>query len=233
MAEAAVLEEYFVTEDCIACDACCDDFPDIFIMNADHTRAIATNTSPVGKFNPWDIINDCPVDAIKLVNMPMPAMPEGMKKKKEEAPAEVDTGNWMERWLAVADEAESQWERMKRYGMASTVEDAGDRYIVRFDMPAKVPNHKYKFKWGLPEEMPPYDCKVTIKGSKAKIRCKLTDPKILKLSGWVNSFPEGFLREIQLDAPLKGHKESYDSETRVLEVVLEKDLSAIKPQQAA
>jgi len=34
MAEAALLEEYFVTEDCIACDAFCNDFPDIFKMNA-------------------------------------------------------------------------------------------------------------------------------------------------------------------------------------------------------
>jgi ferredoxin len=228
MAEAALnLEEYFVTEDCIACDACCNDFPDIFTMNADHTRAIAVKTSPVGKFNPWDIINDCPVDAIKLVNMPMPPMPEGMKKKKEEPAApSADLGNWMERWVAVRDELEPQWERMKRYGTAASVEDAGDRYVLRFDMPEKVPNHKYKFKWGLPEKMPDYQYSVETKGVKAKVRAVLTDPQILKLCGWVNSFPDGFLREYQFAVPLKGHKENYDPETRVLEVTLEKDLSA-------
>ena len=91
MAEAALnLEEYFVTEDCIACDACCNDFPDIFKMNAEHTRAMAVNTSPVGKHNPWEIVTVCPVDAIKLTNMPMPPKPEG-EAKKEEAPAAAPT----------------------------------------------------------------------------------------------------------------------------------------------
>ena len=223
MAEAALnLEEYTVTEDCIACDACCNDFPDIFTMNADHTRAIAVNTSPVGKFNPWDIINDCPVDAIKLVNMPMPPMPEGMKKKKEEPAPVADLGDWMERWSAVKDDVEPQWERMKRYGMACSVDEEPDRIILRFDMPDKVPNHKYKFKWGVPDRMPDYQYSVVIDGNKAKVRAKLTDEKVLKLSGWLNSFPEGFLREFQFGSSLKSHKENYDAENRVLEVTLEK-----------
>ncbi len=223
MAEAAPqLEEYYVTEECIACDACCNDFPDIFIMNADHSRALAVNTSPVGKFNPWDIINDCPVDAIKLVNMPMPPAPEGMKKKQEEAPALTDNANWEERWEAVRELLEPQWERMKRYGMASTFEDGGDRYVLRFEMPEKVPNHRLKFKWGLPDKMPDYQYAVTIDGNKVKVRAQLTDEKIKKLCGWVNSFPEGFLREMVLDRPVKSHKESYDEENRVLEVTLEK-----------
>jgi ferredoxin len=229
MAEAAVqLEEYFVTEECIACDACCNDFPDIFTMNADHTRAIAVNKSPVGKFNPWDIITDCPVDAIKLVNMPMPARPEIEKKPavEEEAPA----GDWRKRWEAVQDELEPQWERMKRYGMASSLEEDGDRYILRFDMPAKVPNHILKFKWGLPEAMPEYKTAVEINGNAVKVHARLEDAKIKKLCGWVNSFPEGFLREVVFPVPIKSHRENYDPETRVLEVSLEK---ASPTQQAA
>ncbi|MFO1462973.1 MAG: ferredoxin [bacterium] len=222
MAEAAAqLEEYFVTEDCIACDACCNDFPDIFKMNAEHTRAIATNKSPVGKFNPWDIVTVCPVDAIKLVNLPMPAKPEG-EKKAEVAPAEVDNSDWERRWLAVSDQLEPQWERMKRYGMASSVDEEKDRYIVRFDMPAKVPNHRLKFKWGLPEDMPEYKATVAIQGNNVKIRAKLEDEKVKKLCGWVNSFPEGFLKELNFPVPIKSHRLNYDPETRILEVILEK-----------
>jgi ferredoxin/uncharacterized protein YndB with AHSA1/START domain len=224
MAEAAIqLEEYTVTEDCIACDACCNDFPDIFKMNADHTRAIAVNTSPVGKFNPWDIINDCPVDAIKLVNMPMPPQPEGMKKKKEtEAPAQELDGDWEQRWLAVKDKMEPQWERMKRYGMASSFEDEGDHYTLRIEFPETVPNHRLKFKWGLPDKMPPYKYSVDINGNLVKVSGKLEDPKVKKLCGWVNSFPTGFLREMVLDHPVKSHRENFDEENRVLEVTLEK-----------
>jgi ferredoxin/HSP20 family molecular chaperone IbpA len=225
MAEAAVqLEEYTVTEDCIACDACCNDFPDIFIMNAEHTRAIAKQKSPVGKFNPWDIITVCPVDAIKLVNMPMPPKPEGEKKPEAAAPAEIDTTDWLLRWEAVRDQLEPQWERMKRYGMASSLEEDKDRYVVRFDMPEKVPNHRLKFKWGLPDEMPEYKTSVEVDGKAVKIRAKLEDEKVRKLCGWVNSFPDGFLREMVFPVPIKSHRENYDSENRVLEVTLEKAL---------
>lgn len=230
MAEAAVqLEEYFVTEDCIACDACCNDFPDIFVMNAEHTRAIAKEKSPVGKFNPWDIVTVCPVDAIKLTNLPMPAKPEG-EKKAEAAPVEANTGDWERRWVAVRDQLEPQWERMKRYGMASSVDEEKDRYVVRFDMPAKVPNHRLKFKWGLPDDMPEYKASVEINGGNVKIRAKLEDEKVKKLCGWVNSFPDGFLRELNFPVPIKSHRLNYDPESRILEVVLEK---AQPEQQAA
>ncbi len=66
MSDAAPIEEYAVSEACIACDACCNDFPDIFKMNKDHTRAIAYAPTTKGKFDPWDIIYDCPVDAISM-----------------------------------------------------------------------------------------------------------------------------------------------------------------------
>ncbi len=224
MADAAPkLEEYTVTEDCIACDACCNDFPDIFKMNAEHTRAIAVNKSPVGKFNPWDIVSDCPVDAIKLVNMPMPPMPEGLQsKKKEEAEAKVDNRNWEERWASAKDRVEPQWERMKRYGMASSLEDSEDRYVLRFELPEKVPDHLLKYKWGLPDKMPDYKYAVDVQGKRVKVRGKLEDDKIRRLCGWANSFPDGFLREIVFERPIKGHREKYDPESRLLEITLDK-----------
>lgn len=225
MAEAAPqLEEYFVTEDCIACDACCDDFPDIFKMNEAHTRAMAVNQSPVGKFNPWDIVTVCPVDAIKLTNMPMPPKPEGMaEKKKEEAPA-PELGDWRKRWEAVKGLPEDQWERMKRYGMASSFSDEGDRYVLKFDMPAKTPNHELKFKWGLPDEMPDYKYDVKTEGKKIFVKAKCEDEKVGKLSGWMNSFPIMFYKEFYTDVPVKGHKEQYDADNKVLTVTLEKSV---------
>ncbi len=222
MGEAA-LEEYFVSEDCIACDACCDDFPDIFVMNAEHTRAKAVEKAPVGKHNPWDIVTVCPVDAISLVNMPMPEKPEGMEDKKEEDEAPVILGDWRKRWEAVKDQPEDQWERMKRYGMASSFADEGNHYTLIFDMPSQVPNHMLKYKWGLPDKMPDYDYSVeVVDGKRVRVRAKVADEKVKKLSGWVNSFPMGFLKEMVLDQAVKGHKESYDPETKVLEVKLEK-----------
>lgn len=226
MAEAATSrEEYFVTEDCIACDACCNEFPDIFKMNAEHTRALAVNPSPVGKFNPWDIIEVCPVNAIQLTNLPMPARPEAdhqAKSPAEEALPAVPA-DWEERWLQAKDEIEPQWERMKRYGMASMLEEEASRYIWRFDMPDRVPQHRLKFQWGLPDRMPDYKTSVEVKGRHVQVKARLEDPRLRKLCGWINSFPEGFLRELTLAHPIKSHKTHYDPETRVFEVSLEKD----------
>lgn len=228
MAEA--LEEYFVSEDCIACDACCDEFPDIFTMNAEHTRAKAVNKAPVGTHNPWDIVNVCPVEAISLTNMPMPEKPEGEGPGEEES-APLVVGDWKKRWEAVKDQDEDQWERMKRYGLASSMTDEGDHYLLTFDMPAKVPNHKLKFKWGLPDVMPDYSYQVDIIDEKrVRVRAKLQDERIKKLSGWINSFPMGFLRELVFEEPIVSHKESYDPETKILEVKLQK---AVRQESAA
>lgn len=217
----AEMEKYFVSEACIACDACCDDFPDIFTMNADHTRAMAMSPAPVGKHNPWDIVLVCPVDAISLTNMPMPPKPEGAEAPAAEAiPAPLV--DWRKRWEAARNQPESQWERMKRYGMASTLEDEGDRYELYFEMPETVPNHELKFKWDLPDKMPDYAYKVEIQDHRVVVRAKIQDEKIKKLSGWINSFPMGFQREILLESPVQSHKEKYDAEKRVLQITLEK-----------
>jgi ferredoxin len=232
MAEAATMEEYFVSEECIACDACCDDFPDIFKMNEEHTRAIATDKAVVGKYNPWDIITVCPVDAISLVNMEMPPKPEGMEEKKKAEAEPADLSNWRERWEAVKGGSEDQWERMKRYGMASKLTDEEDRYIWKFDMPAKVPEHELKYKWGLPDEMPDYSYEVTVKGKHVFLKAKCNDEKIRKLSGWMNSFPVMFYKELNTEAPIKDHKEKYDPETKTLTITLEKELAA-EPSKAA
>ena len=229
----AELEEYFVSEDCIACDACCDDFPDIFKMNEDHTRALVVDKSPVGKFNPWEIVTVCPVDAISLTNLPMPPKPEGMEDKKEEEAPAVDLENWRERWAAVKDQPEDQWERMKRYGMACQLSDEGDHYLWKFDMPNKVPDHELKFKWGLPDQMPDYTYQVTVDGKRVKVKAKCEDEQVRKLSGWMNSFPVMFLKEFNTEVPVKAHKEKYDPETKVLTVTLEKELSPAGSDQMA
>jgi HSP20 family molecular chaperone IbpA len=111
---------------------------------------------------------------------------------------------------------------MKRYGEASMIEEDKDRYIVRFDMPEFIPNHKLKFKWGLPEKMPDYKTSVEVDGKLVKVRGNLEDENVKKLCGWVNSFPDRFLRELIFSQPIKGHRENYDAENKILEVTLEK-----------
>ncbi len=232
MAEAALqMEEYAVSEACIACDACCNDFPDIFVMNADHTRAKAVNPSPVGKFDPWDIIYDCPVDAISLIKGTLPPPPEGKKKKSggEEA---VDTGPiedtrpWQVRWEEAQQRGpESYWERMKRYGMATTLEETAKQYLLRVALPERVPDHQLKYKWNLPDKMPDYKFDVKLGGSGRALLLKgwLEDQRVKKLCGVANSFPDRFLRELELPAePGKELKFNYNPQEKVLDIVIDK-----------
>ncbi len=231
MAEAAPqTEEYAVSEACIACDACCDDFPEVFKMNSDHTRAIAFAPAAKGKFDPWDIIYDCPVDAISLIRGDLPPPPEGKKKKSAEAepmdtgPIE-DTRPWDVRWEeALARGPESAWARMKRYGLASSLDETPGQYHIRLALPDRVPDHPMKYRWNLPEKMPDYKVDVVLKkdGRILSLKACLEDQRVLRLCGMTNSFPDRFLREIEL--PIRGRefKTNYNAADKTLDVIVDK-----------
>ncbi len=223
---AEEMEEYSVSEACIACDACVDDFPDIFKMDDAHTRAEAYASSPKGTINPWDIVTICPVDAISLTKGEMPPPPEGMEEEEEDlVPVELeDTRPWEIRWAEVKDLEENEWERLKRYGLASSVNETVDQYILRFAMPETVPNHPYKFKWGLPNKMPDYKIDVDLNGTLLKVSAKLEDKRVRKLCNVANSFPDRFLRDFELPVPGKSFKHNYNPADKTLEIVVDKDL---------
>lgn len=234
MSEPAVaiqMEEYAVSEACIACDACCNDFPDIFKMNGDHTMAIAFAPSEKGKINPWDAIYVCPVDAISLIKGELPPPPVGKKKAshKEEDKIDpstlTDTRPWEIRWAeAKKTKVEGQWERMKRYGQAVEFEETLDKYLIRIALPEKVPEHQYKYKWNLPDKMPDYklDVQLNSGGKTLKVKGWLEDTRVKKLCGVANSFPDRFLREFTLARATKELKQNYNPQEKVLDIILEK-----------
>lgn len=222
--EATQMEEYFVSEACIACDACCDDFPDIFKMDADHTRAEAYAPSEPGKFNPWDIINVCPVDAISLIKGELPPPPEGAEEEAESLePVELeDTRPWDVRWAEAKDQIEPEWERMKRYGLAYRIDETPEKILFSFAMPAQVPNHIFKYKWGLPNKMPDYAFDVKIDGGQLKVKAWLEDKRVKKLCDVANSFPDRFLREFDLPPTAQTLSTSYNKEAKTLDITVEK-----------
>ncbi len=223
--ETVNMDEYAVSEECIACDACCNDFPDVFKMNGDNTRAIAYAEAAAGTYNPWDIITDCPVDAISLIKGELPPEPEHLQKKGEEElePIELeDTRPWPIRWEEVKDQPENEWERMKRYGLAYTIHETPNKIHFRFAMPETVPNHKFKFKWGLPEKMPDYEAEVKIEGGILKILAKLTDKRVHKLCDVATSFPDRFLREFDLGGDYTEFSKNYSTKAKILDIVVDK-----------
>ncbi|QQR79808.1 MAG: ferredoxin [Deltaproteobacteria bacterium] len=226
VAAQTTMEEYAVSEACIACDACCNDFPDIFIMNPEHTRAKAVAPSPKGKFNPWDIIYVCPVDAISLIKGELPPAPENKKKAKvEDLPPPEDNRPWEVRWAEAKKRGpESEWDRMKRYGLASELEEEVTKYQIRFALPNRVPDHQLKYKWNLPEVMPDYkfDIKLSQNGKTLFVKGWLEDDHVKKLCGIANSFPDRFYREIILGQSAKEVSFNYNSKDKVLDVFVEK-----------
>ncbi len=231
MAEETKTEVYAVAETCIACDACCNDFGDVFKMNADHTMAIAYAPVEKGKYNPWDIIYDCPVDAISLIKGELPPPPEGKKKKSAETaaapePAEAADGRpWEVRWAeAQKNGGESYWERMKRYGQAYSVEETPNQYLFHFVLPERIPDHEFKFRWNLPDKMPDYKFDIQLRdgGRRLALKARLEDPRVRRLCGIANSFPEMFLRELDLPVPAKELKFNYNPQEKILDIVLDK-----------
>lgn len=223
---------YAVSEACIACDACCNDFPEVFKMNGDHTRAIPFAEIKGGVYDPWDVIYDCPVDAISLIKGTLPPPPADKKPASQKDTTPVielgeitDNRPWEIRWAEAQKRgAETYWERMKRYGMASSMEETLDKYFVRVALPDRVPDHALKYKWNLPEKMPDYkfDIQLQDKGKKLFFKGWLEDAAVKRLCGIANSFPDRFLREIELGEPAKDVSFNYNPKDKVLDIVIEK-----------
>ena len=225
------METYAVAETCIACDACCNDFGDVFKMNAEHTLAIAYAPVAKGRYDPWDIIYDCPVDAISLIKGELPPPPEGKKKKSTETaavpePGEVtDSRPWEVRWAEAQSKGEEgYWERFKRYGEAYVLEETPNQYRFRFELPSRVPEHKMKYKWNLPDKMPDYKIDVKLNGDGKRILVKgwLEDARVKRLCGMANSFPDRFLREIDLSHQVKEITTNYNPAEKVLDIIVNK-----------
>ena len=221
MAEA---EEYVVDKNlCIDCNACYTNYSDIFkqVPWQGETKAEAYAKTEVGKYNPWDVIGVCPTDAITKTGE-MPPKPEVKEGEEPVKPLE-DQGPWEARWERVKDEPESKWEVMKRYGMAATLTEESDKFILKMAFPETAPRHIMTYKLGLPDQMPDYKYEVTLndKQDEVTVNALLTDPHFKKLTGKINSFPDRFRRSFKLTSPVRITRKVYRSKTLMLEMVKE------------
>lgn len=219
----AEMETYKVDKNlCIDCNACYTTYPEVFkqVPWEGETKAEAHSPVTEGKYNPWDVVGCCPVDAISKEGE-MPEKPEGAEGAEDLKPLE-DLGPWEERWERVKDQPESKWEVMKRYGMAATFTEEKDRYIVRMQFPEKAPHHILAYKSGLPSEMPDYKYEVELNKDTNELIVKgyVSDGHFKKLTGKINSFPDRFRRVFKLPQPAEITRQGYRS--KILNVELTK-----------
>lgn len=194
-ATAGDMLEFFVDKEaCIGCVACAETFPDIFRMVED--KALAYEKAKAGSVRPTKVLKCCPTDAIKLV--------AGEMDSGEEAVTSLETvAGWEAEWEKHRNDREDPLERERRYGRVMQVLREPKGYILRLELPLRVPNHPLIYMYGIPQEPPEYEYTVEqIAPDTLSVRARLTDPKLRFLTGKLNSFPNGFKVDYRFPEPI-------------------------------
>ena len=208
MAESSIQESVAQAESfavdpvlCIACDACCQDFPEVFYMGDDQ-KAHAFETHPWDLYNARTVVEVCPTAAISFTGELPP--PEDVATLEEVPGWELDWAKWR-------GVEEDQVERDRRYGRDYTVEKGEGYVLVNLVLPQRVPAVRDRFRYGLPKEMPRYRTFHQVQGSTLLVYGWLTDPKVRSLTHTSSSFPAQFNAPIEVEIDPVGEASRYDS----------------------
>jgi ferredoxin len=202
---------------CIACDACCQDFPEVFYMGKDE-KAHAHDSHPTDLYNARKVIDVCPTAAISFSGEVPP--PEDLAKLEEVLGWELE---WA-RWRGVE---ENTVERDRRYGRDYSIEEDADTIRITFHLPTKVPAVRDRFRYGLPADMPRYRTHVGKSGDGTGLLIAgwVTDPKIKGLCHTSSSFPAQFMTTLDLDAKTVGMATRYDAHAELHVVLFKNELA--------
>jgi len=121
---------------------------------------------------------------------------------------------------------EDKRERDRRYGTVYTVSEEVNAFLVRLEMPRRMPKSSLKQTWGLPDEMPDYVCTITLAHNVLSIRASLPDEARRRLSYVSSSFPSDFQTRIEFQTPVVSYK--HRLQNKVLEIIVNKKAS-IRP----
>jgi len=202
---------------CIACDACCQDFPEVFYMGGDE-KAHALDDQQADLYNARTVVDICPTDAIFFSGELPPA--EDLGKLAEIQGWELE---WS-RWRGVE---ENLVERDRRYGRDYQVEEHSGYIRVRLQLPTLVPAVRDRFRYGLPEEMPEYGTHVWTVGDTLNVTGWVKDPKMRALTHTSSSFPGRFTTSLEFKRDVLGIKSRHHA-SGLVEVLLFTDLAAME-----
>jgi hypothetical protein len=109
-------------------------------------------------------------------------------------------------------------ERDRRYGTVYTVAEYSNAYLVRLEMPRKLPQSSLKRLWNLPDEMPDYDYSITLENDVLVINASVRGESLRRLSYVSSSFPADFQTRIEFARPVSVFK--HRMRDKVLEVIV-------------
>jgi ferredoxin len=125
---------------------------------------------------------------------------------------------------------EDKTERDRRYGTVYTVAEYANAYLVRLEMPRKLPPSSLKGLWNLPDEMPDYDYNIVLGDNVLAVNASVRGETIRRLSYVSSAFPADFATRIEFGKPVGAFK--HRMRDKVLEVVVLK-AEAAQFQRAA
>jgi len=109
-------------------------------------------------------------------------------------------------------------ERDRRYGTIYTVKEYANAYLVRLEMPRKVPASSLKRLWNLPDEMPDYDYNIALGDSVLTINASVRGEALRRLSYVSSAFPADFMSRIEFGKPVAAFK--HRLRDKVMEIVV-------------
>lgn len=113
---------------------------------------------------------------------------------------------------------EEKLERERRYGEVYSLQEQGNGFVLRLELPRRVPDSALKHELGLADEMPPYDYDLSLRNGFFVIKGSVMDRNVRKLAAVSPAFPPDFTTNVELPAPVKGFKHRIRDKT--IEVVL-------------
>jgi len=177
---------------CIGCIACVNVFPNIFRMDGE--RAAAYASAGAGEVLPSRVLHSCPVGAIQRA---------GTAADPKSATALEIVPGWEKEWEAHRGEPGDILERERRYGRVLDVHEIRGCFVLRIELPRRLPHHELFYMHGIPMEPPEYDCTLQpVSPWTISVRARLLDPRLLHLSGKVNSFPPGLKVDYRFPKPV-------------------------------
>lgn len=116
-------------------------------------------------------------------------------------------------------------ERDRRYGTVYSVTEGLAAYLVRLEMPRKIPGSALKALWNQAGEMPDYKYTVTLDKNAVMVKAGVPDESLRRLAYISPSFPADFLTRIEFQAPVKGF--IHRMRDKLLEIIVFKEANPI------
>ncbi|MFH1754125.1 MAG: hypothetical protein ABIA59_00330 [Candidatus Latescibacterota bacterium] len=111
-------------------------------------------------------------------------------------------------------------ERKKRYGFVNQMNETETSYAIKLHFPSIIPPSALGTSIGLSGEMPDYTYDVQLEEGVLTVKGRLTDEKVLALTGVLNSFPDRFYKEFVFDKPVSRFDTTYQD--KILNIIVHK-----------